>query len=125
MTMTATRGKISRLINFVASADNIDDEKKSKVLAVLEDAPMTRQQQKECFNSGNDTLIALAEEKSSQRIMDTAKTLCEAVDAGVETIEQFAQFLRIPDDGTEELMDQSHIYNRIGEPGRPDTALLF
>lgn len=73
----------------------------------------------------NDSLLKMIDDKEQERYVDSQKVLEEAVERGIENIDELCEWLDIDNDSsTQEIIDKMHLYKKIGSKGKPELAVL-
>lgn len=73
----------------------------------------------------NDPLLKMIEEKEQERYLDSQKVLEEAVERGIENVDDLCEWLHIDNDSSmQQIIDKMHLYKKIGSKGKPELAVL-
>lgn len=73
----------------------------------------------------NDLLLKMIDDKEQERYVDSQKVLEEAVERGIENIDELCEWLDIDSNSsTQEIIDKMHLYKKIGSKGKPELAVL-
>lgn len=118
--------KISGLVkSTIQRYDKLKMKDKERFYNILKEVPMTAEQIKTLIELNDPDFPDLAAEKRLERYEDTETAMFDAVEMGdVKTIEDFCEWLGIPQDSTpEEIIYQCNMYMRLGERGRPETVI--
>jgi len=84
---------------------------------------LDEEEQKKIIDS--DPVLKMVEDKEQERYIDSGKVLEEAVERGVNSVEELCDWLHIDSQsGFQEIIDKMHVYKKIGSKGKPELATL-
>lgn len=124
---TMTRTMITQFVQTIGDKrEKMSAESRMKAKDTLSRAPMTFDTIKAVEEMEDVDFTPIATMKRQQRFEDTASALMDAESAGVTTLEEFAQWLKVPKGSqVNDIIDAAHAYGRIGKRNRPETISGF
>lgn len=112
--------------NIINRRDELPVDSRKKAVSVLERLPLSLEQAKMVIASEDIDFAPIGEYKRNQRFEDMALALGDAIDDGVESIDEFISWIGMPaDSNINDVIDTAHAYIRLGERHRPETISMY
>lgn len=125
--MAMTKGKVDQFVDLLSKKHStMPEEKQQKAMRAFEQIPLSKKHIAQLAEMGDTVFAEAVENKKTQRFEDAGVALEDAVKNGVTSVEELCEWLGLPaDSDTNTIIDQSHVYMRIGVRGRPETVSDF
>lgn len=113
--------------SILENREKFDAEKRVKAKGVLRSIPLDKKSAEEIFATEDIDFAPIAKEKQGQRFDDVQVALEDAVEQGVESLDDFISWLGVQDHDydTSQVMDFAHAYIRLGKRKRPESMAGF
>lgn len=124
---TMSKTKINAFVDSILNdRDTFDAEKRVKAKSVLRSIPLDKQDADKLVAIEDVDFSPIAQEKQEQRFEDVQAALEDAVDQGVETLDDFTSWLGLEgEDDPNKIMDFAHAYIRLGKRKNPSSMSGF
>lgn len=124
---TMSKTKINAFVDSILNnRDTFDAEKRVKAKKVLRSIPLDKEDSDKLIDIQDVDFSPIAKEKQEQRFEDVQTALEDAVDQGVETLDDFTSWLGMNgENDTNKIMDFAHAYVRLGKRKNPSSMSGF
>lgn len=124
---TMSKTKINAFVDSILNnRDTFDAEKRVKAKKVLRSIPLDKEDSDKLIDIQDVDFSPIAKEKQEQRFEDVQTALEDAVDQGVETLDDFTSWLGMNgENDPNKIMDFAHAYVRLGKRKNPSSMSGF
>ena len=122
-----SKSKINAFVDSILNnRDTFDAEKRVKAKSVLRSIPLDKKDSDKLIDIQDVDFSPIAKEKQEQRFEDVQTALEDAVEQGVETLDDFTSWLGMNEENDpNKIMDFAHAYVRIGKRKNPSSMSGF
>lgn len=127
MSTIMPKKKIDAFVESILTNRNqFDAEKRIKAKGVLRSVPLDKESAQKIADTEDIDFSPIAKEKQSQRFDDVQLALEDAVDQGVESLDDFISWLGIEgEEDVNKVMDFAHAYICLGKRKHPESMNGF
>ena len=120
---TMSKTKINAFVDSILNnRDTFDAEKRVKAKSVLRSIPLDKKDSDKLIDIQDVDFSPIAKEKQEQRFEDVQTALEDAVEQGVETLDDFTSWLGMNEENDpNKIMDFAHAYVRLGKRKNPSS----
>ena len=124
---TMSKTKINAFVDSILNnRDTFDAEKRVKAKSVLRSIPLDKEDSDKLIDIQDVDFSPIAKEKQEQRFEDVQTALEDAVEQGVETLDDFTSWLGMNEENDpNKIMDFAHAYVRLGKRKNPSSMSGF
>lgn len=124
---TMSKTKINAFVDSILNnRDTFDAEKRVKAKKVLRSIPLDKEDSDKLIDIQDVDFSPIAKEKQEQRFEDVQTALEDAVEQGVETLDDFTSWLGMNEENDpNKIMDFAHAYVRLGKRKNPSSMSGF
>lgn len=124
---TMSKSKINAFVDSILNnRDTFDAEKRVKAKSVLRSIPLDKKDSDKLIDIQDVDFSPIAKEKQEQRFEDVQTALEDAVEQGVETLDDFTSWLGMNEENDpNKIMDFAHAYVRLGKRKNPSSMSGF
>lgn len=124
---TMSKSKINAFVDSILNnRDTFDAEKRVKAKSVLRSIPLDKKDSDKLVDIQDVDFSPIAKEKQEQRFEDVQTALEDAVEQGVETLDDFTSWLGMNEENDpNKIMDFAHAYVRLGKRKNPSSMSGF
>lgn len=124
---TMSKTKINAFVDSILNnRDTFDAEKRVKAKSVLRSIPLDKKDSDKLIDIQDVDFSPIAKEKQEQRFEDVQTALEDAVEQGVETLDDFTSWLGMNEENDpNKIMDFAHAYVRLGKRKNPSSMSGF
>lgn len=124
---TMSKAKINAFVDSILNnRDTFDAEKRVKAKSVLRSIPLDKKDSDKLIDIQDVDFSPIAQEKQEQRFEDVQTALEDAVEQGVETLDDFTSWLGMNEEkDPNKIMDFAHAYVRLGKRKNPSSMSGF
>ena len=122
-----SKTKINAFVDSILNnRDTFDAEKRVKAKSVLRSIPLDKKDSDKLIDIQDVDFSPIAKEKQEQRFEDVQTALEDAVEQGVETLDDFPSWLGMNEENDpNKIMDFAHAYVRLGKRKNPSSMSGF
>lgn len=122
-----SKTKINAFVDSILNnRDTFDAEKRVKAKSVLRSIPLDKEDSDKLIDIQDVDFSPIAKEKQEQRFEDVQTALEDAVEQGVETLDDFTSWLGMnKENDPNKIMDFAHAYVRLGKRKNPSSMSGF
>lgn len=122
-----SKTKINAFVDSILNNRNtFDAEKRVKAKSVLRSIPLDKEDSDKLIDIQDVDFSPIAKEKQEQRFEDVQTALEDAVEQGVETLDDFTSWLGMNEENDpNKIMDFAHAYVRLGKRKNPSSMSGF
>jgi len=122
-----SKTKINAFVDSILNnRDTFDAEKRVKAKSVLRSIPLDKEDSDKLIDIQDVDFSPIAKEKQEQRFEDVQTALEDAVEQGVETLDDFTSWLGMNEENDpNKIMDFAHAYVRLGKRKNPSSMSGF
>ena len=122
-----SKTKINAFVDSILNnRDTFDAEKRVKAKKVLRSIPLDKEDSDKLIDIQDVDFSPIAKEKQEQRFEDVQTALEDAVEQGVETLDDFTSWLGMNEENDpNKIMDFAHAYVRLGKRKNPSSMSGF
>lgn len=122
-----SKTKINAFVDSILNnRDTFDAEKRVKAKSVLRSIPLDKEDSDKLIDIQDVDFSPIAKEKQEQRFEDVQTALEDAVEQGVETLDDFTSWLGMNEENDpNNIMDFAHAYVRLGKRKNPSSMSGF
>lgn len=122
-----SKTKINAFVDSILNnRDTFDAEKRVKAKSVLRSIPLDKKDSDKLIDIQDVDFSPIAKEKQEQRFEDVQTALEDAVEQGVETLDDFTSWLGMNEENDpNKIMDFAHAYVRLGKRKNPSSMSGF
>lgn len=122
-----SKTKINAFVDSILNnRDTFDAEKRVKAKSVLRSIPLDKKDSDKLIDIQDVDFSPIAKEKQEQRFEDVQTALEDAVEQGVETLDDFTSWLGMDEENDpNKIMDFAHAYVRLGKRKNPSSMSGF
>lgn len=122
-----SKTKINAFVDSILdNRDTFDAEKRVKAKSVLRSIPLDKKYSDKLIDIQDVDFSPIAKEKQEQRFEDVQTALEDAVEQGVETLDDFTSWLGMNEENDpNKIMDFAHAYVRLGKRKNPSSMSGF
>ena len=122
-----SKSKINAFVDSILNnRDTFDAEKRVKAKSVLRSIPLDKKDSDKLIDIQDVDFSPIAKEKQEQRFEDVQTALEDAVEQGVETLDDFTSWLGMNEENDpNKIMDFAHAYVRLGKRKNPSSMSGF
>ena len=122
-----SKTKINAFVDSILdNRETFDAEKRVKAKSVLRSIPLDKEDSDKLIDIQDVDFSPIAKEKQEQRFEDVQTALEDAVEQGVETLDDFTSWLGMNEENDpNKIMDFAHAYVRLGKRKNPSSMSGF